>query len=68
MKSLSGKHLCKLLESYGWKLQRVRGSHHIYAHPDSTAILTVPVPGQKDLKKGILHQLLKEAGLTKLDW
>ncbi|MEY3808594.1 MAG: hypothetical protein RI893_1570 [Pseudomonadota bacterium] len=34
MKSISGKTFCKLLQLYGWQLQRIRGSYHIYDHQD----------------------------------
>lgn len=67
MKSISGKRLCRLLEIRGWTLQRIRGSHHIYTHPDYTAILTIPVHGNEDLKRGTLNQLLKSAQLTEQD-
>lgn len=67
MKSISGKVFCRLLHLYGWQLQRIRGSHHIYTHPDKTAILTVPVHANQDLKIGTLSKLLKEAGLTEHD-
>lgn len=64
MKSISGKAFCKLLHLYGWELQRIRGSHPIYTHPDKPQILTVPVHANQDLKIGTLSKLLKEAGLT----
>jgi predicted RNA binding protein YcfA (HicA-like mRNA interferase family) len=64
LKSVSGKRLCRVLESHGWRLARVRGSHHIYTHPESNNILTVPVHGNTDLKVGTLSALLKAAGLT----
>lgn len=67
MKVVSGRHLCKVLESKGWELKRIQGSHHIYAHPDNPRILTVPVHGNQDLKKGTLNQLLKDSGLTEND-
>jgi predicted RNA binding protein YcfA (HicA-like mRNA interferase family) len=67
VKSASGKQLCKALEKNGWLLQRVRGSHHIYARPGNPTILTVPVHGNHDLKTGTLHKLLKDAGLTEDD-
>jgi len=67
MKSISGKALCKLLHLYGWQLQRIRGSHHIYTHPDNTEILTAPVHANQDLKIGTLSKLLKDAGLTERD-
>nr|WP_256091457.1 type II toxin-antitoxin system HicA family toxin [Candidatus Thiosymbion oneisti] len=51
MKTVSGKTFCKFLEQHGWELQHVRGSHHIYTKSDREGILTVPVHGNKDLKK-----------------
>ncbi len=67
MKTVSGKQLCKVLEAKGWKLRRVRGSHYIFGYSDNPTILTVPVHGNRDLKKGTLSQLLKDAGLTEDD-
>ena len=67
MKSVSGKHLCRVLERHGWVLHRIRGSHHVFAHPNYSAILTVPVHGNRDLKTGTLRALLKEAGLSVTD-
>jgi predicted RNA binding protein YcfA (HicA-like mRNA interferase family) len=52
LRSASGKQLCKALEKHGWVLQRIRGSHYIYAKPGNPAIATVPVHGQRDLKAG----------------
>ena len=67
MKVVSGQHLCKVLERHGWFLQRIHGSHHIYSQPGNRAILTVPVDGNRDLKRGLLRQLLKDAGLSDAD-
>jgi predicted RNA binding protein YcfA (HicA-like mRNA interferase family) len=67
VKVVSGKYLCKILESRGWELKRIHGSHHIYTHVGISKILTVPVHGNQDLKKGTLGQLLKDANLTESD-
>jgi predicted RNA binding protein YcfA (HicA-like mRNA interferase family) len=67
VKSISGKRLCKALEKHGWQLQRIHGAHYIYGQPGNPTILTVPVHGNKDLRKGTLHRLLKDAGLTEDD-
>jgi len=67
VKVVSGKRLCKVLEDRGWELKRIHGSHHIYMQPGNPKILTVPVHGNQDLKKGTLGQLLKDAGLTDKD-
>ena len=67
MKSISGKLFCKFLHLHAWQLQRIRGRHHIYTHPDKTEILTIPVHGNQDLKLGTLCKLLKDSGLTERD-
>lgn len=50
------------LQQAGWKLRAVRGSHHVFQHPDRPGHLTVPHP-KKDLGKGLVHKLMKQAGL-----
>jgi predicted RNA binding protein YcfA (HicA-like mRNA interferase family) len=67
VKVVSGKRLCQVLEQRGWRLQRVRGAHHIYSQPGNAAILTVPVHGNRDLKRGMLRRLMHDAGLTEDD-
>lgn len=54
--------LIKELEESGWVLDRVKGSHHVYKHPDIPEIITVPHP-KKDLGKGLVNSLRKIAGL-----
>jgi predicted RNA binding protein YcfA (HicA-like mRNA interferase family) len=63
MKSMSGKELAKLLESNGWILLRVQGSHHIYGKSGVASRISVPIHGNKDIKIGLLRNLLKTAGL-----
>ncbi|MDQ3205654.1 MAG: type II toxin-antitoxin system HicA family toxin [Pseudomonadota bacterium] len=54
--------LIKELETSGWTLDRVRGSHHVYKHPANPNIITVPHP-RKDLGKGLVSSLRTLAGL-----
>ena len=67
MKPVSGKHLCKILEVHGWALQRIKGSHHIFAQDGNPNIVTVPVHGNRDLKQGTVRSILKTAELTEDD-
>lgn len=53
MKAVSGRHFCKILE--------------IYTMPGDPATISVPVHGNKDLKKGLQADLMKQAGLTESD-
>ncbi|MBI4963693.1 MAG: type II toxin-antitoxin system HicA family toxin [Desulfomonile tiedjei] len=64
MKVVSGKDLCRALEQHGWSLLRVHGSHHIYSKTGSIVRLSVPVHGNKPIKKGLLKHLLQAAGLS----
>ncbi len=58
---MTGKQLIKLLKQTGWELERIQGSHHIMVK--GTKTLSVPVHGNKDLGKGLLHVLQKQGGL-----
>jgi predicted RNA binding protein YcfA (HicA-like mRNA interferase family) len=67
MKSVSGKELCKVVESYGWELKRTRGSHHIYSKEGVELILVIPVHGNRDLPIGTLKSIMKDAELSEED-
>lgn len=58
---MTGKELVQLLKKHGWALKHVRGSHHILSKNGHH--LSVPVHAGKQLGKGLLNRLLKEAGL-----
>ena len=56
------KKLLKTLEQDGWKIIRIRGSHHILKHPVKEGLATIPLHSQ-DLKPKTLSKILKQAGL-----
>ncbi len=58
---MSGKEVIKLLKSNGWKEVRVEGSHHIMKKEAKE--ISVPLHGNKSMKKGLLNAILKEANL-----
>ena len=60
MKALTGKEFCSLLESRGWQLKRIRGSHHIFVKPGIAARISVPVH-RGTLKRGLQRHLMKLA-------
>ncbi|HBT4785545.1 TPA: type II toxin-antitoxin system HicA family toxin [Klebsiella variicola subsp. variicola] len=59
---MKSSELIKLLEDNGWILERIKGSHHQFTHPEFSVVITVPHP-RKDVKKGTLNQILKNAKL-----
>ncbi|MCB1884148.1 MAG: type II toxin-antitoxin system HicA family toxin [Geminicoccaceae bacterium] len=56
--------MCRLLETHGWQLLRVQGSHHVYGKPGERVRLSVPVHGNRPLKIGLQRHLLKLAGIA----
>ncbi|MDD4126433.1 MAG: type II toxin-antitoxin system HicA family toxin, partial [Methanomicrobium sp.] len=43
-----------------------KGSHHIYLHPETRQRVVIPVH-KKDLPKGTLMEILRQAGISKED-
>ncbi len=48
----------------GFLLDHSTGSHRFYRHPHRPGIVTIPFH-RKDLKRGTLLAILKQAGLTR---
>ncbi|MBX9784113.1 MAG: type II toxin-antitoxin system HicA family toxin [Chitinophagaceae bacterium] len=57
------KHLIRLLEQHGFFFKRSKGSHQIFYNPVTNITVIVPVHGNKDIKKGTLLAILKQAGI-----
>lgn len=62
MKSYTPKEIIALLEQHGFTLIRTSGSHHIYVNRLNGKRTVVPMHN-KDLKKGTLHGILRQAGI-----
>ncbi len=59
---MGSREVIRMIEADGWELKRVTGSHHHFRHPTKPGTVTVPHPA-KDLPKGTLNSILKQAGL-----
>jgi predicted RNA binding protein YcfA (HicA-like mRNA interferase family) len=62
--ALSPEKLAKVLEKRGFILDRVRGSHHAYCHPDLDITVTIPFH-KKEVGKGLLIEIMKQADMTR---
>jgi predicted RNA binding protein YcfA (HicA-like mRNA interferase family) len=51
----------KKLEADGWKLARIKGSHHQFSHSSKSGIVTVPHP-RKDIPLPTLRSIYRQAG------
>lgn len=62
--SLTPQKIIKVLEKKGFVLDRIKGSHHIYYHPETKRRVVVPLH-KRDLPTGTLLEILKQADLNK---
>ena len=57
------RDVLKLIETDGWYLARVRGSHRQFKHPIKPGLVTIAGHPSVDVPKGTLNSILKQAGL-----
>jgi predicted RNA binding protein YcfA (HicA-like mRNA interferase family) len=60
------REVVRFLQQHGFVLDRVSGSHFIYYHPTTKRRAVVP-RHNRDIPKGTLLSLLREAGFTRED-
>jgi predicted RNA binding protein YcfA (HicA-like mRNA interferase family) len=61
--SFNSRQVISILKSRGFALDRQSGSHAVFIHPDGRRT-TVPIHGKRDLGKGILRQVMRDAEHT----
>jgi predicted RNA binding protein YcfA (HicA-like mRNA interferase family) len=59
---ISGSRCVEALGKAGFRLDRQRGSHMILVRSDPPA--TISVPNHRELDRGLLRAILRQAGLT----
>ncbi len=65
MKSLSAKLVIKILQSNGFYISRIRGSHHIFTNTEGVMVI-VPVHGKnKELPIGTFLAIVKQSKIDK---
>jgi predicted RNA binding protein YcfA (HicA-like mRNA interferase family) len=62
---VSAPDLIRVLERAGFVYHHSTGSHYYYRHPDRPGLVTVPFHRGRDLKRGTLHSILKQAGFAR---
>ena len=55
--------LFRVLKKDGWYIVRQRGSHVLFKHHKKQGQLSVPYHADKEVKKGLLSSILKQAGI-----
>ena len=62
MSVMDSRTIIRKLEATGWRLVRVKGSHHQFGHPDYPHRVTVQHP-RKDVPIGTLKSIERQSGL-----
>ncbi len=65
LRVLSGRDVCKILESQGFAVVRQRGSHIVVQKRLAPTTVTVPVPDHAELKLGTLASIIRQTGVPR---
>lgn len=65
-KPIKRKDLIRYLRKLGFSSPTSRGKHQHMKKEDIT--LTIPNPHKGDISKGLLPQILREAGISREEW
>jgi predicted RNA binding protein YcfA (HicA-like mRNA interferase family) len=57
---MKAKELVRELERLGWKLERIKGSHHVFRHEKAARPVVVPLHGN-DIPEIWAKSILKQA-------
>ena len=60
---VTGAELIAALERIGFRVLRVKGSHHFLRHEDGRSTV-VPVHSGETIGPGLLHRILRDCQLT----
>ncbi len=60
---MNAREVIKALEANGWMEARLKGSHEQFRHPERPELVTVPVHGSADIKKGVLASIQRQSGV-----
>ena len=63
----TAKQVIEILVRHGFAIDHVTGSHHIMFHSERQLRITVPMH-HGDLKRGALHTIIKQSGLSRADF
>jgi predicted RNA binding protein YcfA (HicA-like mRNA interferase family) len=57
----------RVLEKCGWELDRTKGSHQIFRHPQLAHRVVVPMHA-RDLARGTLNQIIDACGVSRREF
>lgn len=60
---MKANEIVRILENDGWLSTGQSGSHRHFRHAEKPGLIVVPMHAGKELGKGLVHSILKQAGL-----
>ena len=63
---ITGKEILRALQKAGFVEKRIKGSHHIMAHPDGRRTV-VPVHAGETIGPGLLSHILRDCEMSQDD-
>lgn len=64
---ITSREMIRTLERFGFSIVRTSGSHVILFQAETKRLVSVPFHS-KDLKRGLVFGLLKQAGISTVDF
>ncbi len=58
------RQLIRAMERAGFFVHHIRGSHYYLRHPDKPGVLVTIPYHSRDLKRGTMRAILRQAGIT----
>lgn len=68
LRILSGREVCRILESHGFEKVRRRGSHIAMQKAGVDGTVTVPVPDHRELRVGTLMAIIRQSGVPRSEF
>jgi mRNA interferase HicA len=65
--AITARQAVRALERCGWELDRTRGSHQVFRHPDHRHRVVVPMHS-RDLARGTLNAIIGASGVSREDF
>lgn len=68
LRVLSGREVCRILETHGFVEVRRRGSHVVMQKAVAEGTVTVPVPDHGELRTGTLLSIIRQSGVPRSEF
>ena len=68
LRTLSGREVCRILKKHEFVEVRRRGSHIVMQRKIPGGTITVPVPNHKEVRIGTLLAIIRQSGVSRLEF